>query len=42
MACHICAETGERTCNPVEAEIKCLVCNLCATKKLLEEETRDE
>ena len=27
--CHICKRTGVRTCDPKEAEIKCMVCGFC-------------
>ena len=29
MACHICKRTGVRTCDPYEADIKCLICGFC-------------
>lgn len=37
MSCHICVRTGERTCDPQEAEIKCLICGFCERQALKEE-----
>ena len=29
MACHRCIRTGVGTCDPSEAEIKCMICGFC-------------
>lgn len=41
MACHICVKTGIRTCDPEEAEIKCMLCGYCE-REALKEAFRDE
>jgi hypothetical protein len=39
MTCHICKQTGQRTCDPQEAEIKCMICGKCAAKEKDETKT---
>jgi hypothetical protein len=34
MSCHICRRTGQRTCDPAEAEIKCMICGQCQNAPL--------
>lgn len=29
MACRICPRTGQRICDPEEAEVLCAVCGMC-------------
>jgi len=40
--CFQCKRTGERICNPVEAEIKCMICNRCEVERLLKESREAE
>ena len=29
MACMICRRTGERICDPDEADLRCMICGYC-------------
>jgi len=32
--CHVCKHTGERICDPTEAEIRCMICGRCEAERL--------
>jgi len=42
MGCHICIRTGERTCDPEDSELKCMVCGWCERQALMAEVKCDE
>lgn len=45
MSCHTCKVTGIRTCDPEEAEIKCMICGFreCqATQKAMRDEAAED
>lgn len=31
--CHVCRYTGERICDPQEAQIRCLICGRCEAEE---------
>lgn len=38
MSCHICVRTGEKTCDPEEANVKCMICGRCEAEKEIDEQ----
>ena len=41
MSCHICVKTGARTCDPQEAEMKCMICGHCEREAIKDEFKKD-